>query len=329
MFYDWYNLTWLGARLPFQSSWEAPLVIAQVIAVIVESVYQFVLSLHTAKRRNIVQVLAICANNFCMLAFTALAWCTIQWDFDAEDFDARNNDRGIYYIAVRRAFILLVALLGLVTVALSVMAWRLYREFSWAIYRFIAAADRKLRRLYLTYEIYVALLHLDFFFLFGFWVQAVIPLAITCFDNGQYDPNLSLAALALAFTIPQLILAAISVRKEWRVGQAITLVMYLVYIGVVSYQIWFVWTQTMNDGDQERYAELLLRMQCYGGIVLVLLVASTIMSGICMRNFNGGLLLHNRRDNDGAVEETQSRWTYYQSSDGQFSLERSRRMVMD
>jgi hypothetical protein len=136
-----------------------------------------------------------------------------------------------------------------------------------------------LRKLYLLYEIYIALLHLDFFFLMGFWVQSVAALKTT--ESAAFP----IAIVALVLTPLQLLLAGFSARLESYIGQATAIILFAVDVAAVGFQLYEIY-----DGRfQHQYMWVRMRITAYAGVALFLLLGTMVVAAFCLRNFNRGL----------------------------------------
>lgn len=55
-------------------------------------------------------------------------------------------------------------------IAYIALGWRIYNEFGWKVYKFLGA-DRRIKKMYASYQIFHCLVKFDLFFWVGFSVQ--------------------------------------------------------------------------------------------------------------------------------------------------------------
>jgi hypothetical protein len=102
-----------------------------------------------------------------------------------------------------------------------------------------------------------------------------------------FDHNAAyyIAILALALTPVQLILAGISARKEWDLGQAIAVLLFLADIAFVSFQLYYLY-QSRVEGE---FVTSGVHITVYAAIALPILTFTIVIACICTRNFGKGL----------------------------------------
>jgi hypothetical protein len=113
-------------------------------------VYQMILVYDALQAQNTIQVIGLVAMNVGILIYTA-----IQKDQIKDAHDALNHDGLIdpqYWTDVKPYLIALPCIIALGTALLAFVAWKLYDEFAWTIYKQISA-DLRLKRRYLIYQV--------------------------------------------------------------------------------------------------------------------------------------------------------------------------------
>jgi hypothetical protein len=113
-------------------------------------VYQLILVYDGLAAKNTIQIIGLCLMNLAILVYTAIQFDQI---FDAADsllklrFLTPN-----YWPTVKPYLIALPIVVGVSTMFLGFVAWKLYGEFAWTIYKQISA-DLRMKRRFLVYQV--------------------------------------------------------------------------------------------------------------------------------------------------------------------------------
>lgn len=138
-------------------------------------IYQVVLVWDSLRLKNTIQVIGLCLYNLGMLIYAA-----IQFDQVDRAIETLQDHDPIYipkddplWNNLKPYLLAVPCIIAFFTLAMSFIAWKLYDEFAWTIYKHISA-DLRMKRRFLTFQIYIALLKFDFFFFLGFTVQFLV-----------------------------------------------------------------------------------------------------------------------------------------------------------
>lgn len=156
--------------------------------------------------KNTIQVIGLVMYNVGLLIYGAVQMSQIKDAIHILGTDINQQT----WTDTRPFLIAIPCILALGTVLMAVCAWKLYDEFAWTIYKRISA-DLRMKRRYLQYQVYIALLKFDFFFFLGFTVQFVVIVT-------QRRAEFALTIAAIPVTILILLAAAWFVRRESLIG---------------------------------------------------------------------------------------------------------------
>lgn len=113
-------------------------------------IYELVLAWDALRLKNTIQVIGICIYNVGMLIYSSVQMD--QVDEAVQELLGRGQIEDYTWRQLRPFLVAAPCVIALGTVLLSFVAWKLYNEFAWTIYKHISA-DLRLKRRYLTYQV--------------------------------------------------------------------------------------------------------------------------------------------------------------------------------
>ncbi|KAK3071012.1 hypothetical protein LTR53_009433 [Teratosphaeriaceae sp. CCFEE 6253] len=245
-------------------------------------VYELVLVWDALRLKNTIQVIGICIYNAGLLIYASVEMTQVDDAINALEGVPDAVDPGLWR-NLRPWLIAAPCVIALGTVLLSLIAWKLYDEFAWTIYKHISA-DLRLKRRYLMYQIYIALLKFDFFFFLGFTVQFLVVVPNTT----SVERWITVAALPI--TVGLLFLAAYFTRRESTWGQLLVIGVYFAGMAYFIFKL-----VRMFDADAKRLMEYRAgrkSLTIFAVLTLIALVLTMITAIACLRNFGKGLKPH-------------------------------------
>lgn len=244
-------------------------------------IYQLILVWDALRMKNTIQVIGLVLYNAGILLYAGIQFDQI--DDAIKSLDAQRFIKEHFWGEIKPMLIALPCLMGVYTAIFAFLAWKLYDEFAWTIYKHISA-DLRMKRRYLTYQIYIALLKFDFFFFLAFTIQFLVVV-----DNTKaIEQGLTAAALAITFVL--LFLAAFWVRRESVPGMILIIIVYFIALAYFLFKLIRMYAADLLR--QEDYKPARKSLTSFAALTILLLLFTIVVACICTHNFNKGLKQH-------------------------------------
>jgi len=237
--------------------------------------YQLLLVWDALRMKNTIQVIGLVMYNVGLLIYGAVQISQIKdavFQLSEEDFIHKEvwNDTKPFLIAIP-------AIIAVGTALLAGCAWKLNDEFAWTIYKRISA-DLRMKRRYLQYQIYIALLKFDFFFFLGFTVQFVVIVT-------QRRAEFALTIAAIPVSILILLAAAWFVRRENLIG---TIGVIILYFAGLAYFI-FKMVRMYSPSHEGPYLPARKELSSFAVLTIISILLTITNACLCASNYRKGL----------------------------------------
>ncbi len=112
--------------------------------------YQLLLVYDALRLKNTIQIIGLCVFNVALLVYAAVQMTQIH--VAVQELESWHFIKAEVWATTRPYLVAVPCVIALGTVLMSVVAWKLYDEFAWTIYKHISA-DLRMKRRYLTFQV--------------------------------------------------------------------------------------------------------------------------------------------------------------------------------
>lgn len=117
--------------------------------------YQLVLVYDSLRMKNTIQVIGLCLYNVGMLIYAAIQFDQVDRAIGTLKTLGYITSNDQLWTDVKPYLLAVPCIIAFFTVALSFIAWKLYDEFAWTIYKHISA-DLRMKRRFLTFQVCIS-----------------------------------------------------------------------------------------------------------------------------------------------------------------------------
>jgi hypothetical protein len=179
-----------------------------------------------------------------------------------------------------------IATICIAQVAYVGLGWQIQREFGWKVYKFLGA-DRRIKQMYLYFQIFESLVKFDVLF----WVGFSIQLIVVVLDKTDWEYYITILALPLSILL--LVQGLLAVRFENR------FMMYSFMIGCVAACVYFAYKlfRIYQNPDDLVLKFVRNSLTIFASISIVFLLITFAVGCIVLSNFGAGLRDQMRKGN--------------------------------
>ncbi|KAI9592135.1 hypothetical protein BDF19DRAFT_452416 [Syncephalis fuscata] len=238
-------------------------------------IFQLVLVADAIRMQNTIQIIGSFAFNICLFTYSILQY--FQIDSVLNEISSSTDNEKLWKLC-QSLLIPVILVTAICQIIYGWLAFRLYQEFGWTIYKNIGA-DLQKRRMYRDYHICIMVLKLDFFFFMGFGIQLLV-LAI---DSQVYEYVLTIAALPISLLA--IMMANYALKREKKKTMRVVFVCLLAASAYFIAKIYIIW----KPSNKAKYELIKKYLTSFAVLALLAVVATIAISIRCYKNFGRGL----------------------------------------
>ncbi|QMW26926.1 hypothetical protein G4B84_002215 [Aspergillus flavus NRRL3357] len=251
--------------------------------VVFACIYEVILSINAIHHNNNISLLAVCLTNVCIVVYAVMQYIKMREVTDSLQGTADGMGNPLVdwsrdiWPSMRPAEFAIPAVLTISSLVIIPAAYRLHKDYAWAIYKRIHGSP-ELRLRYLAYEIYLVLIKFDFFFLTGFIIQYDL------IDVHFAEPEYSLTMALIPASLLVMVAGIYCVKSGLRVAMMVVIVCFL---GSIAYLLSRI---VVLCGNSQRAHTVGREMMLFFAVVALVLIVMTVGCAVqCIFNLSYGL----------------------------------------
>jgi len=269
--------------------------------------------------RNTLQFFFLTSFNLILLIYAVVQIFEIRSTLPAV---SANSQSAIFSIPINILVIIIPFVIALAELAYIVLGWSIWREFGWKVYKLLGA-DRRIKRLYVHYQILACIMKFDVFFWCGFSIQLIWMVLQS--TNVEYF--ITVAALPASLVV--LLSGHLGARYENKPLMYAFMLSCVGACGYFTFKLFRIVSQRQDDNIKPVFKTL----AAFAALAITFLVATFVWSCIVLSNFGSGLKIHMSKKKYQPDQPVRGRSTFNidatQSEGDYFSGRKTKRMSLE
>ncbi|KAF9094834.1 hypothetical protein BGX27_001368 [Mortierella sp. AM989] len=267
---------------------------------IVAQLFQLILLCDAMINKNTIQIIAIVVFNCAMVGYAGVQVkqaleILVRTPGNSlpnmirDLFDAGPNPTP--YHASKNYEFAVLSLMIIFASGFAYIAYKLYKEFGWTIYKKIGA-DLAMRDMYKVYQIFIMILKFDIFFQLGFSAQFLSVVVLQSEGNGTLDKEEMKNILIIHLVLSTGASVILPFLAWWGLKRESKISMCCFAAGAFGTTIYNGYKLNQVLSEKIRFAGAYKFLSFFLVIDLILGIVTTYLAWACMKNFNNGLNAH-------------------------------------
>ncbi|KZT52977.1 hypothetical protein CALCODRAFT_501650 [Calocera cornea HHB12733] len=236
--------------------------------------YQFILAVDAVRSRNMLQIVFLAIFNALFIGYSVLQISEVQSALPA-------GTPGLVSIPINIVLLLVPIVIAVAEVAYLLLSWKIHTEFGWDNYKLLGA-DRRIKKMFLHFQVFECLLKFDVYFWIGFSVQFIF----LSLDASDIEYPLTIAALPISLLL--LLEGHLAARFEnvWLMASFM--------VGTLAACVYFAYklVRILMERSEPSFLSVWKSLVGFSSACIALIILTFVMACIVFFNFGKGLKRH-------------------------------------